>query len=89
MVETPDRVVVLALSDPATARPLVMEGPAAAVWRALEVPGSTPEVVARVAADFGLPAAEVGPDVATFLVELAARGLVERLTEGHEGHADR
>jgi hypothetical protein len=76
VVDHGDRVVVLALSQPATARPLVMEGPAAAIWHALDEPGTTAQVAARVAADFGFPAAEVRRDVETFLALLAARSLV-------------
>ena len=70
------RVVVLGLADPATARPLVMEGPAAAIWHALAEPGTTAQVVERVASDFGLPATEVETDVTTFILELRRRRLV-------------
>jgi hypothetical protein len=53
-----------------------MEGPAAAIWHALAEPGTGAEVTARVAADFGAPAAEVRRDVEMFLSLLAARSLV-------------
>jgi Coenzyme PQQ synthesis protein D (PqqD) len=76
VVDGDTRVVVLGLADPATARPLVMEGPAAAIWHALEEPGTTAQVVQRVAADFGLPVTEVETDVSTFIVELRRRRLV-------------
>ena len=76
VVDRGARVVVLSLADPATARPLVLEGPAAAIWHALDEPGTTAQVAERVAADFGLPAAEVGTDVATFIGELRRSGLV-------------
>jgi len=76
LVEHDDRVVLLDLADPVSARPLVLEGPAVAVWRALRQPGTSREVAGRVAADVGLPAAEVEGDVATFLAELASHGLV-------------
>lgn len=76
VVDRGARVVVLALEDPATARPLVMEGPAAAIWHALDEPATTAQVAERVAADFGLPATEVEADVATFIVELRRRGLL-------------
>ena len=76
VVDHGDRVVVLPLTDPATARPLVMEGSAVAVWHALDEPGTSAQVVARVAADFGFPAAEVRSDVETFLELLAARDIV-------------
>ena len=80
VVDHGSRVVVLDLSDPRTARPLAMDGPAAAIWHALEWPASTSEVVDRVAADFGLPAADVRVDVGSFIDRLASVGLV-RTTE--------
>lgn len=76
VVDHGSRVVVLALTDPAAARPLVLQGPAAAVWHALDEPRTTADVVSHVTADVGIPAAEVEHDVATFLSELAARGLI-------------
>jgi hypothetical protein len=69
------RVVVLDLSALQTAHPLVMEGPAAAIWHALSEPRTAEQVTAAVAADFGLPATEVEADVATFLATLQDRGL--------------
>jgi hypothetical protein len=76
VVDHGDRVVVLELSDPQTARPLVMEGSAAAIWHALAEPRTTDQVVAAVALDFGLPATEVDADVRGFLTTLRERGLV-------------
>ena len=76
VVDGDTRVVLLGLADPATARPLVMEGPAAAIWHALEEPGTTAEVVQRVAADFGLPATEVEADVSAFIEDLRRKMLV-------------
>jgi len=78
LVESPGRVVVLDLTTPQTARPFVMEGSAHAIWQALDDQPTTDQVVQRVAADFGAPAAEVAPDVLTFLAELESRGLVSR-----------
>ena len=75
-VDSPGRVVVLDLSEPATAQPFVMEGPAEAIWRALDAPGTTDEVVSRVAREFGAPAAQVAGDVVDFLADLRARRLV-------------
>ena len=75
VVDHGQRVVVLDLSQPTTARPLVMEGPAASIWHALDQPGTRADIVARVAADFGLPATEVRHDVETFLSLLAEQGL--------------
>jgi hypothetical protein len=89
VVDHGERVVVLDLSDPTVARPLVLEGPAAAIWHALDDPGTTEQVTARVAADFGLPAAEVSADVETFLALLASRRLarIERAprSDRHKG----
>jgi hypothetical protein len=76
VVDNGSRVVLLALADPSKATPLVLEGPAAAVWHALQSPRTTAEVVRDVSADFGLPAAEVEHDVTAFLSELAASGLI-------------
>jgi hypothetical protein len=69
------RVVVLDLSALQTAHPLVMEGPAAAIWHALSEPRTAQQVTAAVAADFGLPATEVEADVVAFLDTLRERGL--------------
>src|SRR5690349_5945574 len=44
VVDSGDRVAVLDLSEVEAAVPLVMEGPAAAVWRALDRPRTTTEV---------------------------------------------
>jgi hypothetical protein len=78
VVESPGRVVVLDLTTPQTARPFAMEGSAHAIWRALAEQSTTDQVVQRVAADFGIPAAEVEPDVLTFLADLESRGLASR-----------
>lgn len=75
VVESPGRVVVLDLTTPQTARPFAMEGSAWAIWQALAEPSTTAQIVERVAADFGAPAAEVEPDVVTFLAELESQGL--------------
>ena len=79
VVESPGRVVVLDLTPPQPARPFVMEGSAHAIWQALDHEPTTAQVVDRVAADFGIPAAEVEPDVVIFLAELESRGLVSRV----------
>jgi hypothetical protein len=78
VVDSPGRVVVLDLTTPQTARPFAMEGPACAIWHALAEQSTTDQVVERVAADFGVRAADVGPDVRTFLAELQSRGLTSR-----------
>ncbi|WP_195908193.1 PqqD family protein [Nostocoides sp. HKS02] len=80
VVDHGERVVVLDLQDPQTARPLVMEGSAAAIWHALAEPRTTDQVVAAVALDFGLPATEVAADVRSFLTTLSERGLAATVT---------
>jgi hypothetical protein len=82
VVESPGRVVVLALAHPTTARPLVMEGPAAAIWHALAEPATVAQVAELVAADFGVPATEVDGDVATFVADLESRGLLSQSVRG-------
>ncbi|HET8765970.1 MAG TPA: PqqD family protein [Pedococcus sp.] len=77
VVDRGSRVVVLPLADPSAGRPLVLEGPAAAVWHALDEPGTSREVAGRVADAVGVPAAEVEADVAGFLLRLAAVRVVE------------
>ncbi|GAB3433732.1 hypothetical protein GCM10027517_00980 [Phycicoccus ginsengisoli] len=76
VVDRGERVVLLALADPTSARPMVLEGPAAAVWHALAEPGTGAEVAVRVADSVGVPAAEVEADVSAFLEQLVTVGLV-------------
>ena len=78
VVESPGRVVVLDLAHPTTARPLVMEGTAAAIWHALAEPATVAQVAGQVAADFGVPAADVDADVLAFLGELETLGLLRQ-----------
>jgi Coenzyme PQQ synthesis protein D (PqqD) len=75
VVDDGDRVVVLDLRALHAAHPLVMEGPAAAIWHALSQRRTAEQVTAAVAVDFGLPATEVEADVVTFLATLQERGL--------------
>lgn len=75
VVDQGARVVVLDLGTLKSARPLVMEGPAAAIWHALSQPRTAEQVSAAVAVDFGLPATEVEADVIAFLALLQERGL--------------
>lgn len=88
-MDSPGRVVALDLSHPTTARPLVMEGPAAAIWHALAQPSTLAQVAARVAAGFGVPAAEVDTDVRAFLGELETLGLIRQsAAERHDTGPD-
>lgn len=83
MVDHGSSVVVLDLGDLATARPWVLEGPAAAIWHALAVPRTAREVAEVVAVDFGLPATEVESDVDAFLITLSERGLASSSPMAH------
>jgi hypothetical protein len=76
LVESPGRVVVLDLATPETAKPFAMEGSAYAIWQALAEQSTTDQIVERVAADFGVLAAEVDADVRSFMDELSSRGLI-------------
>ncbi len=54
-----------------------LEGSAATIWQAaVSVPAA--DVVEHVAAEFGVDAATIGPDVEAFLDDLQARGFLER-----------
>lgn len=71
----PGRYVVLPLAD--AAEPTALEDSAAVIWQALAAgPGSTAEIVARVASLAAVDADIVRPDVETFLAELARLGVV-------------
>ncbi len=56
--------------------PRILEGPAAAIWRAVDGENAASEVVASVAASFGVETAEIESDVVTFLASLASAGLL-------------
>ncbi len=78
----PDRVVsevidgeVVAI-DLQSGRYYSLEGAAARAWEAIQAGEDFAGVVAAVAADAGLPAEDAQPDVAAFLAELEAEGLV-------------
>jgi hypothetical protein len=76
VVDSGDRVVVLDLASLAVP-PQILEGSAAAIWRAVDGERATPEVVDSVAESFGVEAAEIEHDVTTFLASLATAGLLE------------
>jgi hypothetical protein len=75
------RVVVLRLDDPA-ARPRLLEGSAAAIWRAMDPPCTAHEVAAAVTVpsdDSGdQPDLEVVAHVERFLLTLGDDGLAEQ-----------
>jgi hypothetical protein len=75
-VTSAGRVALLDLARPA-APAQVLEGPAAAIWGALDGTRATADIVAVVAGEFGLAPDAVRADVEGFLASLAERGLVE------------
>ncbi|MBM6399148.1 PqqD family protein [Phycicoccus sonneratiae] len=56
--------------------PVVLDGPGALVWRAVVPGGGLDDVVARVAAEAGTSAEVVAADVASFVDQLLAGGLL-------------
>lgn len=76
-VEDGQRVLVLRLGDPAPARPLLLEGVAASVWRSLSTPATSlalaDELTRRYAADQDVTV----NDVEELLGALRAASLVE------------
>lgn len=76
VVDSGDRIALLDLdhlADP----PRVLEGSAAAIWRAVDGVRTTPMVVESVAGSYGVPPAELEADVLAFLDSLATAGLLE------------
>lgn len=71
------------LFDPRSRRCYRLNPPAAAVWQALEGAASEAEVVAAVAARFGVAPPVVAADVRALLAELAAQGLVAHELAAH------
>ncbi len=56
--------------------PVVLDGPGAVVWRAVLPGGSLEDVVARVSAEVGASPEVIAADVAAFVDQLVAGGLV-------------
>jgi hypothetical protein len=74
-VSSEGRVAILDLDDLAEP-PRILEGTAAAIWSAVDGARTTSLLVAAVAEEFGLTAAEVRTDVVEFLEYLADLGLL-------------
>ena len=73
-----DRVVVLDLSN-AEARPQVLEGVGAVIWRLLEEPRTEEELVSELLDTYpDAEADQVRTDVDAFVEQLAAAGLAAR-----------
>lgn len=77
-VQHSERTVLLNLSDPRGARPILLEGPATSLWLALERESSIDGLSTALAHEYGLTtAASLVADVVAVLSELQAIGLVE------------
>lgn len=72
-----DREVVLDLRSLDDQRPLVIEGSALAVWRAIDGVHDRDAIVAAVAAEYRVEVGVVVHDVDALLVELRRRGLLD------------
>jgi hypothetical protein len=83
VVDDGHRVVVLDLSDLQPGRPQLLTTSAAAIWRILERPLTTSEVVDAVADRFDATSDEIGPVVAGFLKQLEDQRLVQSLERPH------
>jgi hypothetical protein len=70
---TPRSVIVLPTSQ---TEPLVLEGAAAIVWRALLEPATDEQLVVRVARTVGRDADDVGDDVRATRAALAEAGVI-------------
>lgn len=70
-----DRVVLLDLRDPRTARPKLLVGPGAVIWRAMDGTYAEGGIVAMVAHAFAVPEGQILGDVPDFLRLLRDEGL--------------
>lgn len=77
-VSSADRVALLDLNRLASPAH-VLEGPAAAIWDAVDGARTTAEIVDVVAGEYGMAADDVRGDVQGFLASLAELGLIEAL----------
>ncbi|WP_181027179.1 MULTISPECIES: PqqD family protein [unclassified Rathayibacter] len=77
-VEDDAQAVLLNLLSPFPV-PLVLKGTAHAIWRRLEHPSTTVEILAGLADEFGVPREVLEEDVLSFLLELSTADVVHRL----------
>ena len=76
VIESDDRVALLDLKRPSDP-PRVLEGSAAAIWKAVDGERPVSDVVDAVAEAFEVEASDVRGDVQDFLGSLASAGLLE------------
>lgn len=75
-VDDGERIALLDIRDPREARPKLLSGPAAAVWRALDRSDLIGDVIDTVAVQFSVPTHQISIDVAAFLGVLEEEGLI-------------
>lgn len=78
-VDDGERIALLDLRDPRETRPKLLNGPAAAVWRALERSDLAGDVIEIVAGHFSVPTDQISIDVQAFLRALEEEGLIYRV----------
>lgn len=74
-VESPGRVAMIDLTHLERA-PVILEDTAAAIWGHLESPMSEQSLIAMLAEEYDVDAAEVAPSVREFLAQLEGLGFV-------------
>ena len=75
-VQKGDRVVILDLSAPGSARPHALVGPAALIWNAVAQPGSLDAICSEVESQLSRRDNRLRGETATFLQLLRSQGLV-------------
>ncbi|AJM77904.1 PqqD family protein [Rathayibacter toxicus] len=84
-VTTEESVTALSLGEGDCSSPVVLDGSGAAIWSVIEAKQqrgescSTADIVREMVALYSLDEEKITPDVITFLNDLQARGLLERI----------
>lgn len=76
IVEKPQSVLILALSDPASQVPVVLEGTALDIWKRLSTTQTVESLVESIYSDFDVPSATVVDDITHFLDSLVTASLL-------------
>ena len=76
VVERDDHAVILDLRRLDDPDPIQLDGTALTIWRAIDGRRDRAAIVAAVASAHGVEPTVVEPDVATFLDDLARRGIL-------------
>jgi hypothetical protein len=75
-VDDGQRILLLPLWDPGTSRPQLLTGPAASIWRTLNMPANAGHISRQVAEEFGGEATVISEQVDLFLRHLADARLI-------------